>query len=717
MTRSMISLLALSCVFAVGCPGGDAMDKDVVKDDTAESGTGDCVEEDGDGFCVSDGDCDDNNPAVNPDAEEICDGNDNNCNGEIDENGETVYYEDADNDGFGDRNASVMACDPESGWVANGDDCDDDESTVYPGADEVCDGLDNDCNGIIDDEMASTYYRDADGDGYGDPGWAIDSCSDPGAGWVTTPGDFDDEDPASYTGAVEICDGIDNDGNGVVDDGLSSTWYPDADGDGYGDDAGAVDTCVDPGAGWIGVGGDCDDSEALAWTGAAEYCDDVDNDCNGLIDDDALDATAQIADDDADGFGSATASVFACDALVTNTMDCDDADAREPQVVDDSATASSADGSLTNPWTTVQEGIDTARICVAVLAGTYTESIDFGGSDIAVFSTDGWAATVLVGSSATSVVTFQSGETNGAELDGFTIQGGGGTMDSVTSITTSSSGVVSTSTVNSYFGGGILVDNAAPTLVNLYVTGNVLPAYGYTEVSTTSEMWVYSYGGGLFATNSTGMVVNAVTFEGNWADNGGGVYASDSTSFEATATRFLFNGASYGGGYATAGTLDLTNAVLQENEASYWGGGAWVDGGSSTLWNVTAVSNGSAMGGGAAVTDYGLLYLYSSVVSDSSSGEGVYGDSSAVFSAEFSDLYGNAGGGVGGSLVDPAGTSGNIASAPMYTSWDADATDDDDLNPTAGSPLLNAGNPSAAYNDTDGSVNDIGAYGGPGGGW
>ena len=235
MSRSLLPTLALSVLFIAGCPGPDKPEDDSNPVDD----TGDCFDEDGDGYCESDGDCDPNNPEVNPAAEEICDGNDNNCNGEIDENGDTVFYLDADNDGFGDRDMSLTACEPDSGYVSNADDCDDSAPSIFPDAPETCDGLDNDCDGDIDEDLTTTYYMDADGDGYGDPSNSIDSCTG-GEDWVTNSDDCNDGEAMAYNGAAEVCDGIDNDCNGVVDDDMSQTWYPDVDGDGYGDDSAEI---------------------------------------------------------------------------------------------------------------------------------------------------------------------------------------------------------------------------------------------------------------------------------------------------------------------------------------------------------------------------------------------------------------------------------------------------------------------------------------------
>jgi hypothetical protein len=709
MSRSLLSVLAFSVLFIAGCPGGDdkpADDSSPTTDDSA------CFDEDGDGYCESDDDCDPNDPAVNPAAEEICDGVDNDCNGEIDENGATEYYADSDNDGFGDPTDSITACEPDSGYVSNNDDCNDDDSAIYPEADEICDNLDNDCDGDIDEDLTTVYYQDVDGDGYGDPETATDSCTG-GEGWVTNDGDCNDGEAMAYTGAAEVCDDIDNDCNGIVDDDMSQTWYPDADSDGYGDDSAAFDQCTDPGDGYLNVGGDCNDNEPLAYTGALEVCDEVDNDCNGFVDDDAVDATAQIADDDGDGFGSATATTYACDALVDNTLDCDDSDARNPQVVDDSGSSTSADGTISNPWPNIQDGIDYASMCVAVQSGTYYENIDFGGADISVFSVSGWASTIIDGAGAGAVVTFENGESAAAELDGFTIQNGGGKLDT-TVVVQPDSTTSYTITYNRYYGGGVFSDGASPTLVNLWVTGNDLPAYSFT-MSGSDEIYVYSYGGGVFAADGSPTLTN-VTADWNYADKGGGAYVASDATVSLDNGRLNYNSASTGGGYDNAGTFNLTNAIVAANYASTAGGGAYIDGGSSTWWNVSAVANEAPMGAGVSLTDGGAFYFYSSTISDSDTGEGVYGGSGDTFSAEYSNVYGSDGGDFSG-VTDPTGSNGNISVAAGFTSWTNDDTDNDDLSLSGGSALINAGNPSSAYNDTDATRNDIGAYGGPGGNW
>jgi len=315
------------------------------------------IDNDGSRSCDIPSDCNDNDPAVNPGQPEICaDGKDNDCDTEIDEVDCVVTCIDNDGDGYGTNaylscpNGAVNDCDDNDpavnpgavegpfgqlsctdtkdndcdglidsaeaacqgncidndgdGYGANGDiscpagtavDCNDNDPGVNPGATDICDGKDTDCDGF-------TVPSDVDSDGDGVAKCAND-CNDtnpdifPGApelcdgidnncdfvvplnerdsdgdGFRTCdiPGDCNDNNPNQYPGHAEECDNIDNDCNGTVDDSCSCT---DADGDGQLSDH--------PLCG----GGDCDNTDPTVYTGAAEICTDgKDNDCDGAAD-------------------------------------------------------------------------------------------------------------------------------------------------------------------------------------------------------------------------------------------------------------------------------------------------------------------------------------------------------------------------------------------------------------------------------------------------
>ncbi len=116
-------------------------------DDSADSAD-ELHDNDGDGW-PTDEDCDDGDPEVNPGATETCDGRDDDCDGLTDEDLLLVYYADSDGDGYGDPSRTASACDAPPGYVSNGGDCDDTDPAVYGGV-ELCDGVDNDCDGSVD---------------------------------------------------------------------------------------------------------------------------------------------------------------------------------------------------------------------------------------------------------------------------------------------------------------------------------------------------------------------------------------------------------------------------------------------------------------------------------------------------------------------------------------------------------------------------------------
>ena len=158
------------------------------------------------------------------------------------------------------------ACDSPGSHVENSNDCDDGVSYSYPGATEVCDGLDNDCDEEIDEDAVdiSTWYADGDGDGYGDANSSMMSCDEP-EGYVSSNNDCNDSAATAYPGGTEVpYDGLDNDCDG---DDLT-----DVDGDGYdaditgGDDCDDEDSDINPASEDIvgdGIDQDCDGSDAL----------------------------------------------------------------------------------------------------------------------------------------------------------------------------------------------------------------------------------------------------------------------------------------------------------------------------------------------------------------------------------------------------------------------------------------------------------------------
>ncbi|MFP2897752.1 MopE-related protein, partial [Corallococcus sp. 4LFB] len=237
-----------------------------------------------------------------------------------------TFYFDGDMDGFGDEYIAEEACEPSPGYVEELD-CDDYSATTHPGAAETCNGMDDDCDGAVDDgnpsggvdcstgqqgvcaagvtactngsvvcqhrqaasaERCDSLDNDCDGaTDEGNPG-GLQACETGqlgvcGAG-VTYCTQGAIHCVPTQGASSEVCDGVDNDCDSQVDEGVpTQTWYRDADGDGHGTSAQTLQKCSQP-TGYVSNAGDCNDSNAGIRPGAAEVCDGVDNDCDGQVD-------------------------------------------------------------------------------------------------------------------------------------------------------------------------------------------------------------------------------------------------------------------------------------------------------------------------------------------------------------------------------------------------------------------------------------------------
>lgn len=208
----------------------------------------------------------------------------------------STFFPDTDGDGYGDDTKGTVQCEATAGFVARGGDCKDTDAHVHPGQTEVCDQVDNDCNGKLDDadsaldtSTGTLYYRDADTDGFGAASTTTRACHKP-AGYAESSTDCNDALAAVNPSALEVCDQIDNDCDALIDTADSSvdlttahTYYRDADSDAFGTAATTMIACSAP-SGYVAAMGDCNDADSTSRPGGTELCDGADNDCDGGID-------------------------------------------------------------------------------------------------------------------------------------------------------------------------------------------------------------------------------------------------------------------------------------------------------------------------------------------------------------------------------------------------------------------------------------------------
>lgn len=229
-------------------------------------------------------DCNDNDSSIYSGATEVCNAQDDDCDGQPDDGLPTqLYYPDADEDGYGINLNTVSSCRPLNGYSSVAGDCDDQAEAINPGAEEVCNQLDDDCSLVVDDGgIGSTWYADGDGDSFGSTSITLQACDAP-EDYVDTTGDCNDENASIHPTASEICNALDDNCNGSTDEGaIGGTWYQDADGDSFGSSVSML-ACTQP-SGFVSNNSDCDDGNGTINPSASEVQNGVDDNCDGVVD-------------------------------------------------------------------------------------------------------------------------------------------------------------------------------------------------------------------------------------------------------------------------------------------------------------------------------------------------------------------------------------------------------------------------------------------------
>lgn len=448
-------------------------------------------------------DCNDASRNISPVAREICDGVDNDCDGSKDEGfvNQKTYYRDADSDGYGDPDVSQVSCVAVGGHVTNATDCDDanmyiNESVIEGDATAVrinkdgsldssqigvCDNVDNDCDGVIDEYfLKQIFYIDADGDGYGTStkinkdgshtGLTQSSCEASIEGYATNNLDCDDAKKTVHEQTTFYQD-ADGDGYGnaavsqvscessvagyVADDSdcddtkTSVLWYFDNDKDGHGSKTVSYLDCSDYFGGaadpdYTETATDCNDYRVDAYDDAPELCDGIDNDCDGDIDEGFATGTLYL-DWDKDGYGTPLVAEKTCyqklinpdGTLVprtgysTDKTDCNDGVDTIPSEVaciedDNACDGTTGPSSLCNTYTVPSD--------IAVCDGDPDATNDEDVTD----ELDAWLETVPDGTDSRHSIANLDGKClavkGTVELYGrynITIEGGGGTIKAI----------------------------------------------------------------------------------------------------------------------------------------------------------------------------------------------------------------------------------------------------------------------------------------------
>ncbi len=541
------------------------------------------------------------------------------------------------------------------------------------------------------------WYPDADSDGFGDAdGESRPGCDAPGLGWVSNGSDCDDSDAGTWPGASDICDNLDNDCDGEIDENGDLEAWPDEDGDGYGDENAASIQACDLPSGYADNPRDCDDSEATTYEGATEQCDGIDNDCDGEVDESGDGATFYL-DADGDGIGVASDTVSACsvpDGYSEYAGDCDDADALEPRWVSTAGSETGA-GTWDDPGNSIQDAVDSGTSCVAVLPGNYNENIDLNGNDVVILGVAGSADTRVTGNGG-AVFTAERAET--ATIQGFSVTGGTGIPETY-------------SDVYSNVGAGLYAYASSITLKDIVF--HDMTAAGWNN----SPGYDDSGAAGVFLDVDAVVLMEDIDFLGLTGEWGAAFFNHDATLIGRRIRVLGCTGsisiAHLSGSTEIDSLLMAGNSAVSTSANNYYLSGIYHFNTDSDLRNITVVHNDFptfAIGvfhsqqGGAVLSSFSLE---SSIIAFNATDTAVAQQGEVTASVSYSDLH-DSGTPISGTVFETS----NVGVDPLFVSA-ASSTDFETNNYrlSTGSPAIDAGSP--AYLDVDGSATDMGAYGGP----